>query len=98
MTRARVTVSIRRDGAFEIYLNEAGRDLLVQRLQSLDQENDHLHLDYCPDPDDAPTDILLSRIPYRDDDRCLEIGKILFRPDDWDREYFPHVLGDLNSP
>lgn len=89
-----MTVSIRRDGAFEIHLNEAGRDLLVESLQSLDRENDHLHLDYFPDPENAPTDILLSLIPYRDDDRCLEFGKILFRPDDWDREYYPHVLGE----
>lgn len=94
MVKERVTVSIRRDGAFEIWLNEAGRDRLVKELLGLDRENDHLHLDYFAEPVNAPTDVVLSVVPYRDDDKCLEFGKVMFRPDDWDREYFPHVIPD----
>lgn len=97
MAKARVTVSIRKDGAFEIYINEAGRDLLVRELLALDRDNDHLHLDHVADQDDASTDIALSAIPYRATDKCLEFGKILFRPDHWDREYFPHVLTSTDS-
>jgi hypothetical protein len=38
------------------------------------------------------TEVPLSVIGYRGDDKCLENGKVLFRPDDWDRDHFPHVL------
>lgn len=93
---ARVTVSIRRDGAFEIWLNEAGRDLLVKELLGLDRVNDHVHLAHIAEPENAPTDVVLSVVPYCDDDICMKRGKILFRPDDWDREYFPHVMGEAS--
>jgi hypothetical protein len=36
--------------------------------------------------------VALSATPYHDDDTVLENGKVLLRPDDWDQEYFPHVL------
>jgi hypothetical protein len=91
--KARVTVCVCADGTFEILLNEAGRDLMVRELQRLDRRWDHFHLDHYADPDIADaTDVALSPIPYRADDRVLENGKVLLRPDDWDREYFPHVL------
>lgn len=90
--KPRVTVCVRADGIFEILLNEAGRDLMVKELQRLDRRRDHFHLDYAFDPIADATDVALSPIPYRDDDRVLEYGKILLRPDDWDREHFPHVL------
>lgn len=90
---ARVTVCVRADGGFEILLNEAGRDLLVEELSRLDRRWDHFHLDHFADPEIADsTDVMLSVVPYRSGDKCLENGKILLRPDDWDREYFPHVL------
>lgn len=93
--RPRITLSIRHDRAFEIWLNEEGRDLLVQWLRTLDRENDHIHLDYVPGQEtDNYTDVVLSVIPYRADDKCLEFGKILLRPDDDDRLYYPHVLAD----
>jgi hypothetical protein len=93
--KARVTVCMRADDTFEILLNEAGRDLMVRQLQRLDRHWDHFHLDYYADPETAnATDVALSVIPYRDDDRCFENGKILLRPDEWDREFFPHVLAD----
>jgi hypothetical protein len=85
--KPRITVNLTAKGEFEIWLNEAGRELLVKRLQALSERNDHFHL--------GPAEIgeveVCSR-PYRADDRILEYGKVLFRTDDWDRQYFPHVL------
>lgn len=93
MTKPRVTVCLREDGSFEILMNEAGRDLLVEALQRLDRSWDHFHLDHFEDPDIADaTDIPLSIVPYRADDKILENGKVLLRPDDWDQAYFAHVL------
>ncbi|MEQ1493512.1 MAG: hypothetical protein ABL932_23500 [Terricaulis sp.] len=96
--KPRVTVCTRADGTFEILLNEAGRDLMVKELQRLDRSWDHFHLDYYVDPDIADgTDVVLSSIPYRDDDTVLENGKVLLRPDDWDQQYFPHVVGSAGD-
>jgi hypothetical protein len=93
--KARVTVCVRADGTFEILLNEAGRDLMVKELQRLDGRWDHFHLDKFTDSEiGSATDVVLSVIPYREGDRCLESGKVLLRPDDWDREYCPHVLAE----
>ena len=39
--KPRVTLCLRSDGSFELLCNEAGRDLLVENLQSLDRRNDH---------------------------------------------------------
>lgn len=91
----RVTLCARADGAFEIYLNEAGRDLLVKELQGLDQRWDHFHLDHFGDPEMAfATDVPLSVIAYNEGDDVFSSGKVLLRPDEWDAEYFPHVLAD----
>ena len=92
--KPRVTVCTRADGTFEILLNEGGRHLMMKELHRLDSSWDHFHLDYYADPDIADaTDVALSVVPYREDDKVLEHGKVLLRPDDWDRQYFPHVLG-----
>ncbi len=97
--KARVTICIRADGAFELLLNEAGRDLMVKELQSLSGKWDHFHLDHYEDPDIADaTDVVLSAIPYRKDDTVIKHGKILLRPDDWDEKYFPHVLPTSSTP
>jgi len=37
-------------------------------------------------------DVEVSTRPYSPDDQVLEWGKIMFRTDEWDREYFPHVM------
>ncbi|HRE43359.1 MAG TPA: hypothetical protein PKY87_05250 [Terricaulis sp.] len=93
--KARVTICARANGAFEIYLNEAGRDLLVKELQGLDQRWDHFHLDHFGDPEMAfATDVPLSVIAYNEGDDVFSSGKVLLRPDAWDAEYFPHVLAD----
>jgi hypothetical protein len=84
---ARIALDINSAGEFELWLNPEGRDLLVKQLLALSESNDHFHL--------APmaTHIELSTRPYRSGDKLLEYGKVLFRLDEWDRKYFPHVVG-----
>lgn len=88
--KSRITFSMSDDGQIEIWLNEAGRDKLVELLQSLDRDHEHFRL--------APTgydmDCAVSEVPYRKTDRVFSWGKVLFRTDDWDREYFPHVVSE----
>jgi hypothetical protein len=84
---ARITIDLNAHGEFEIWLNSEGRDVLVKELQELSETNDHFHL--MPSP---YGDVGVSNRPYRSDDKLLEWGKILFRTDASDAEYFPHVL------
>ena len=86
--KPRITISTKANGFFEIFLNETGRDLLVKQLNALDRSNDHFH---CA-PEDFLHDLAMQDKPYADDDTINAWGKVLFRPDDWDAEYFPHVL------
>ena len=88
--KPRITISTAKDGELQIWLNETGRDLLIEALQGLnDTSNDHLHL-WTWDEGDLP----LSDRAYEPTDRIVDTVKVLFRPDAWDREYFPHVFGD----
>jgi hypothetical protein len=88
----RITINRNKDGELEIWLNESGRDLLVRELQQLSEANDHVHL--MPEEQDFSGAIGVRNIAYQDGDEVLEWGKILFRPDKWDAEYFPHVLAE----
>ena len=91
--KARVTFTVQPDGSFDIWLNEAGRELLINELRGLSQTWDHFHLDHYDDADIADaTEVTLSAIPYRLEDRVLLNGKVLLRPDDWDLKHFPHVM------
>ena len=85
--KPRITVNVTADGEFEIWLNSAGRDLLVNELKRLNEKNDHFHLGPAP-----AGEVEVSSVPYRPDDKLLEFGKVSFRTDDWDRQYFPHVM------
>jgi hypothetical protein len=89
---ARITISLNAGGVIEIWMNEDGRDLLLRELQGLNENNDHLHL--APMTARPIGDIELSSRPYRAGDKVFEWGTVLFRPDTWDREHFPHVLDD----
>lgn len=91
--KPRVTVCLRPEGTFELLLNEAGRDLLVRELQNLNREWDHFHLDGYDEPE-LPTDVALSAVAYHEDDQVLRHGKVLLRPDDWDLQYYPHVMAE----
>ena len=88
--KPRITLSVTEDGEFELAVNEAGRDLLVRELQRLSETSDHVH--FAPDEDLG--EVVVSTKPYRPTDRVLEWGKLLYRPDTWDRRYFPHVMDD----
>jgi hypothetical protein len=85
--KPRITINLTASGEFEIWLNEQGRDLLVQRLISLNEQYEHFHL--------APSDqgeLEVSTRAYDPTDTVIEYGKVLFRKDEWDRLYYPHVL------
>lgn len=74
----------------ELFLNPAGRALLLDALNSLSESNDHLHLfsdEWQPGGD-------LSNIPYDKDATVGHHLKVLFRPDKWDKEYYPHLFVD----
>jgi hypothetical protein len=88
----RITISIGRDGELSLYLNEDGRDVLVQELQGLSRDSDHVHLGTF-----EGAEVELRDIPYAEGDTIVHAAKILLRPDDWDREYFPHVLSDRSG-
>jgi hypothetical protein len=84
---ARITVNLTATGEFEIRLNEQGRDLFVRELQRLGEKHDHFHLG----PKEMG-EVEISSRAYRPDDKVLEYGKVIFRTDAWDRQYYPHVL------
>jgi hypothetical protein len=42
--KPRITINTTADGELEIWVNEAGRDLLVKELQHLSERSDHFHL------------------------------------------------------
>ena len=86
--RPRITLGRNADGELEIWLNEAGRDLLVRELQNLSESSDHFHLE----PEGLGGEVPLQSKGYRPGDEVLDRGKVLFRPDRWDAQYFPHVL------
>jgi hypothetical protein len=84
----RITLNLTADDQLEIWLNPEGRDLLVKELQGLSKRNDHFH--FGPSPSG---EVEVSSHTYRSNDKLLEYGKVLFRPDEWDVEHFPHVMG-----
>lgn len=84
----RITITRDKDGGLEIWLNPAGRDLLVRELQRLNEAHEHFHIM----PEEMAPDLPVRNRPYRAGDEVIEWGKVLFRPDEWDQRYFPHVL------
>jgi hypothetical protein len=85
--KPRITMNLAASGELEIWLNEAGRDLLVKELQALNEKNEHFHLD-------PSREVEVSTKAYRPTDNVIAYGKVLFRTDEWDRHYYPHVMGD----
>ncbi|MFM9943074.1 MAG: hypothetical protein ACKVP7_26700 [Hyphomicrobiaceae bacterium] len=90
--KPRITLSVGKDGEFELWINPEGRDLLVRELLALNAEHDHFHL--FPPAWWEHAEVPISLKAYRASDQVLTTGKVLFRPDEWDREYFPHVLDE----
>jgi len=70
---------------------DEGRNLLIRELQSLNEKNDHFHLAAWHD-----AEVRLGRNAYRPSDKIIGAATILFRTDEWDRQYYPHVLDDKN--
>ena len=44
----------------------------------------------CPPRADIPVSLV---VPIDLNDKLLEYGNVFFRPDAWDPEYYPHVVG-----
>jgi hypothetical protein len=82
-------MNVTQEGRFELWLNPAGRDAIVRELQALSETHDHFHLGPSED-----AEVEVKSRAYRPTDTILSIGKILFRTDEWDRTYFPHVMED----
>lgn len=94
--KPRITIEVNSDGELEILINELGRDLLVDELKRLSETSDHFHLG----PEEYGGEVPTQRRAYSEGDKVIEWAKVLYRPDAWDAEHFPHVLtidesGDL---
>jgi hypothetical protein len=61
----------------------------VQELQALSDRNDHFHLGAF-----EGAEVQLQDRAYRPTDTIMHIAKVLYRPDDWDQQHFPHVLSN----
>lgn len=85
---ARIHINTNQHREVELWLNEEGRDLLVQELRKLGPENEHFHLG----PSGQDPEVPLQTVPYRREDEVFAWGKVLFRQDEWDAKHFPHVL------
>ena len=88
--KPRITLNLTASGELEISLNEAGRDLLVRELNALSQTSEHFHFA----PSDLGGEVEVSSRAYRPTDKVIEFGKVLFRTDEWDKQYYPHVIDD----
>jgi hypothetical protein len=88
--KPRITMNMTAEGEFEIWVNEAGRDLRVTELQALCEKNDHFHLGAF----DGTIGLQMQQLTYRPTDTLVDTAKVLFRTEGWDRGYFPRVLGN----
>ena len=85
--KPRITINTNGNGELELWLNPTGRDLL-RELQRLSKESDHFHFG----PADLDGEVPVQSTAYRDGDKVIEWGKVMFRPNEWDADHFPHVL------
>jgi hypothetical protein len=85
----RITLDLAANGELEILLNEEGRDLLVRKLLALNQTSEHFHLGAY---DGA--EVKLRSQPYGKTDKIILAAKVLFRTDEWDLRYYPHVMSN----
>jgi hypothetical protein len=85
----RITIN-RKDGELQIWVNPEGRDLFVRELQRLSEDSDHFHFM----PEDMDGEVPVRSAAYEPGAEVIEWGKVLFRPDEWDARYFPHVLDE----
>jgi hypothetical protein len=83
----RITLNLTDVGELEIWINEEGRDLLVQKLEALGETSEHFHLGAFGD-----AEVKVRANAYRPTDEIINSAKVLFRTDEWDRRYYSHVL------
>ena len=92
----RITVEVSTDAESKpsevlLYLNESGLEALIRELQALSKSNDHFH---CFAREWGEPDDVLCVKPYSASGITVGHLKVLFRPDDWDQEYYPHLFED----
>lgn len=96
MAKPRITCVLTKDESGEpvsvyLYLNPEGRDLLADELRRLDERWDHLHIQ----PEEWTVELPLQIKAYVPDaETVIQDVKIMYRPDAWDEQYFPHVMKD----
>ncbi len=95
MAKPRITFAVKKNEQGEpvevyLYLNPEGRDQLVAELQHLSERSDHFHMQH----DELIAEVLTQSVPYEPDEIIPWHVKVMFRPDVWDRQYFPHVMED----
>ena len=99
MGKPRITVTYTRGESGELdevlfYMNPEGRDLFVEELKRLDENWDHLHMQ----AEEWTVDLPLRMKAYTPDkEELVSAVKMMLRPEEWDRKYFPHVLEDETS-
>jgi len=96
MGKPRITVSYTtgEDGKpdeVRFYMNPGGRDLLVKKLARLNDRDEHLHLQDEEWTIEVPLQ-MKAYVPERES--VIAAVKMMLRLEEWDRQYFPHVLGD----
>jgi hypothetical protein len=96
MAKPRITITYTKGKKGELdevlfYMNPEGRDLLVKELNHLDERSDHLHMQ----PEEWGGELPLQMKAYRPgEEELVWSAKMMLRLDEWDREYFPHVIED----
>lgn len=96
MARPRITVVVTKDAAGEpaeilFYFNPEGRDLLVDELTHLSETSDHFHMQDADLAMEVPLQ-MQAYVPL--EETPVSHVKMMFRTDEWDRQYFPHVIQD----
>ena len=74
----------------QLYLNEPALETLIRELTALSRQSDHTHF---LAPDWGEENNVVSLVPYNSGTDTAGHLKVMFRPDDWDREHYPHVMG-----
>jgi hypothetical protein len=87
--KARITIELNSKGELEIWLNPEGREELIKALQALDAGDEHFHMG----TPDSYFEVELSPRTYDPTCKIIEECKVLYRTDEWDRQYYPHVFG-----
>lgn len=86
--KPRITFCLTSEGMLEMYFNEEGRKQFIKELSELNEQNEHFHFA----PASIDSELAVSSVPYRPEDKVLDYGKVLFRTDAWDKQHFPHVM------